>query len=153
MRIYNSGIRYIALLICLILVQGCCQKYENNPQKPSSLRGWQEYRHNDGIPVMGEFLLKEGESVENGKLGVQLLKIITPTKCSDPFAENDLIPKATLRIFDVQTNQTLLQVTVKNHTSYRLINDGFNSKKYKLDGLFPKDINTTEKWIWLELWS
>jgi hypothetical protein len=65
-------------------------------------------------------MLKKGESIDNGKIGVELLKTIAPAKCYEPFAEQDLFPKAVVRFYALPSKETLLEIEVRRQTSNSL---------------------------------
>ncbi|SRR6266446_1579316 len=148
MRHLIKAIQYSVLLLILILTSGCCRTLESNPTAPTSVRGWQEYDE-QGVHAVGEFVLKKGQSIDNGKIGVELLKTIAPVKCYEPFAEQDLFPKAVVRFYALPSKETLLDVEVRKQTSNGLkqpVSD------YGINAIYVRDINTKDGWLWFELW-
>jgi hypothetical protein len=140
----------LILTASLLLTGGCCQEVDFTPERPAKVRGWARYEQN-GTLVVGEFLLKEGESVDNGLIGVELTKVRAPQKCNEPFAENLVIPHASLRFFDVKSKQTILETLARQGATERLINSDFPAEKYGVGSVLVREINTREKWVWFEL--
>lgn len=142
----------VILLLDACLLSGCCKKVLRAPPLPPSVRGWQQFKTNDGFHAIGEFVMKKGESVENGKFGLTLIKTVPPINCT--FRENDdNIVRAVLRIYDVQSKRTLVDVELADGSTNRLINYKFPIEKYGLDTIFTQEINTKDEWIWIELWD
>lgn len=137
------------LLGIALLTSGCCKTVESDPVPPSSPKGWHEFDE-QGIHAVGEFLLKKGQSAENDKIGVELIKTIAPRKCSDPWAEQDLFPKALVRFYAVPGKQTLVEVEIRKNTSTSLHPP---VTEYGVNAIFAHDINTKEEWVWFELWK
>ena len=136
------------MLLVLILSNGCCRTLESTPVSPTSVRGWQEFDE-QGIHGIGEFVLRKGQSIDNGKIGVELIKTLPPIKCYEPSAEQDLFPKAVVRFYLVPSGDTLLEVEIRKQTSNRLeapVSD------YGINGIFAREINTKDGWVWFELW-
>jgi hypothetical protein len=136
-----------------LFMSGCCEEIPSTPDRPASVHGWQEFRTSQGFPALGEFVLKKGEPVENGRFGLELIKTVSPQKCKGYMAEGVPNPLATIRIYDVKTKRTLVEVEISNHSSRRLISFGFPVSEYGLDTLFAREINTKDEWVWIELWS
>lgn len=143
----------LIVTVVTFLMRGCCEAVPSTPNRPASVRGWQKFNNDQGIHAIGEFILKKGESTENGKFGVELIKTIASEKCSGPFAENDITPRAVVRIYEVANKRTLAEIKVRDGTSSRLININFPTTEYGVGGIFPYAINTKDEWIWFELWD
>jgi len=148
MKSFIKIAQYGLLLLISLLASGCCRTLESDPAPPNSVRGWHEFDA-QGIHGVGEFVLKKGQSIENGKIGVELIKTIAPVKCYERFAEQDLFPKAVVRFYAIPGNETLLEVEVRKSTSNSLqppvADHGINA-------IFARDINTKDGWLWFELW-
>jgi len=127
-----------------LLAGACCQTIQSEPPLPTSVRGWHEFDE-QGIHAVGEFVLRKGQSIENDKIGVELIKTIAPVKCNEPFAEQDLVPKALVRFYAIPGKQTLLEVEVRKGTSSRV-----DSPVEGINAIFVHDISTKDGWVWLE---
>src|SRR5216117_3572088 len=90
--------QYGLLLTVALLAGGCCLAVQSDPAPPNSVRGWHEFDA-QGIHGVGEFVLKNGQPIENGDIGIELIKTVAPVKCYEPFAERDLFPKAVVRFY------------------------------------------------------
>ena len=133
----------------MLLTTSCCRTVHSDPASPTSTRGWQAFSE-QGINAVGEFLIKKGQSVENGRLGVELISTIAPRKCSDPGAEQDLFPKAVVRFYAVPSKQTLAEVEIRRSTSTSLHSPVTD---YGVNAIFAREINTKDGWVWFELWK
>src|SRR5262249_17605345 len=122
------------------------------PDPPTSVRGWREFNE-QGIHAIGEFLLRNGESVENGMFGVQLVETITPKRCSDPWAEDDVTPRALIRFYEVPSKHVILETKVRKQANLRLVDFDFPASKYGVGAISVREINTRDKWVWFELWK
>ena len=98
-------------------------------------------------------MLKKGEAVENDRFKVELIKTIAPIRCAEPFAENDLIPRAVLRLYKADNKQPILNVEVTKGATSRLINYNFLVNDYGVGTIFVREINTKDEWVWFELWK
>ena len=143
-------ITLVLSLASSLLMSGCCKQVHFTPERPSVVRGWQKF-DDHGMAVIGEFLLKKGQSVDNGKFGVELVRTIAPQKCYELSAENILIPHAVLRFYELPSKRTLIEIDASRHTNHRLMDFNFPVDKYDVDSVLIDEINTKEEWVWFEL--
>ena len=137
----------------LLFMSACgCKEVPSTPDPPTSVRGWQEFDE-QGIHAIGEFLLRKGESVENDKFGVELVKTIVPKRCSDAWAENDINPRALIRFYEVPGKRVIHEIEVRKGSSLRLPNSDVPITKYGIDTISVREINTRDEWVWFELWK
>ena len=131
----------------LLVSSGCCRTLQSDPPQPTSIKGWSEFDRN-GIRVIGEFLLRKGQPMENDDLGIELVKTIAFQECSDPGAENDPFPGAFLRFYSVPSKKTLVEVEIRKSTSASI----HSISKRQVNAIFAREINTKDPWVWIELW-
>ena len=141
---------YLMLLVSLVSTGGCCEEVHFTPQRPTSVRGWHEFNE-QGAHVIGEFVLNKGEDVDNGRLGVELVKIIPRKRCHDLSAENDTIPRALMKFYRAKDHQPIGEIEVTKGASSRLVNYNIPVDGYGVDAVFVREINTKDEWIWFEL--
>lgn len=72
---------FVGLVGCFL--SACCPPLEHNdPPYPSDARGWGEYQRS-GATVLGNFVLKEGESTTNGKVVVKVIAVKPGDSCAE----------------------------------------------------------------------
>lgn len=89
---------------------GCyCHPSKPQPNHPGQVRGWESYQ-TSSITILGEFVLKKGESTNNGKIGIMIVDITPPKACANP---NEWLgsPKVTYRFYNISDNHTFCETT------------------------------------------
>jgi len=149
-------IRLRKLLIFLLMLlstttSGCCSRVESDPPRPNQVRGWREFEES-GIKAIGEFVLKKGETVDNGSFGVKLIDTIPDQNCFITEGPSHL-PKATMQFYRVSDKQVLLEIDLpKANTSFMSFRPSI-VEEYSINTISIREINTKEGWIWFELWK
>ena len=141
---------FLWLVLPLLLTSGCCKRLESNPARPGNVRGWLEFQRDDGIEVVGEFLLKKGEATEDGGLGIQLIDTIQGKECR---GTESMGPSAVVRFYRTTTKEKILEIELRK-TNTQLIN--FSPalvEGYRISTISITEVNTREGWIWFELWK
>lgn len=83
MRGEEMKLRLIALIVLSMWVQGCCiKKAHDEPAYPGKVRGWITGSNEEGL--RGEFVLREGETTNNGKVQVKVVEIKPGDECAEP---------------------------------------------------------------------
>ena len=135
--------RSLALLLTATSV-GCCQwKSQKRPAPPGSVEGWKRFSAG-GATVVGEFLLKKGESVENGAVGIRVVDV-TPARCNTIFAEPGN-PKAAVVFYRVGDGRRLAEVADTTGWS-----EVAGAEAYGFDGIFIHAINAEDGWVYFDL--
>src|SRR5438105_1441765 len=96
-----------ALLSIFVLNSaGCClPPNHREPARPSVVAGWHEYQ-NGVFRIRGEFVLRTGESVNNGAIRITLLEILSPEWCAEP-GTTRRIPRARIQFSRVSDDKVL----------------------------------------------
>jgi hypothetical protein len=134
------------------VLAGCCHNYDPNPPtRPVNVEGWKTIK-SDTLLTIGSFVLKKGESTNNGKLGVTLIDLKPRILCLGPFAEPSP-GEIKLRFFRVSDNQTLCLTTI-----FAIGENGGGTldcadKSELPSGFGVRAINYKEGWVWFELSS
>jgi len=143
----------LTFLGILLFMSACgCVEVPSTPDPPTTVRGWQEFDE-QGIHAIGEFLLRKHQSIENDKFGVELVETITPKRCSDPWAEDDVTPRVVMRFYEVPGKRVILETKIRKQANLRLIDVDFPSARYGVGAISVRDINTRDEWVWFELWK
>ena len=91
---------------------GCCSRVAkiNDPPYPSHTNGWNKYQLSESTVVYGDFVIRKGQSVNDGQYGIEAVELY-PARCEDtPGAD---LPGAELRFFKVSDNSTICRSTFK----------------------------------------
>ena len=134
-----------SLLTCAIVFQAsCCQPVaRKQPVFPGKYEVWQEI-HQEGFSILGNFVLNEKESTDNGIIGVRLLKVEL-LECMSPFAEP---PQAAVvfQLYDGRSQHVLCEK--------RFVGGGGDfdcSPDSKIYSVQLAAINTKDKWVSFDL--
>jgi hypothetical protein len=139
------------ILVCLLslYIHTACKSYNRDqPLPPAHVRGWVE-ENKGGVHSLAEILLKEGESSENGTLGVTVISISRELKSVGVF-DHPPPPEATLRFYRVSDKEPLQDVTV--WTGGRAVNKPpLPGPDFGIHFIYVNQINTRDRWIWFDL--
>jgi hypothetical protein len=136
---------YVFSAMVVLLSSNCCSEMRqlNEPERPSKVRGWDEWR-DGGTVIKGIFLLNKGESTDNGKTGIRLVETY-PGKCGlFPFGEREY-PKAKLQFYRV-SDQAVLCESIFFRGGMRLV-PPICETDLEWSGIEINDINSKDKWI------
>ena len=142
--IRNSQV--VALVtLCIWALAGCaCPPEKPQPKRPDTVHGWKALDE-DGYQVVGDLLLRIGESSDNGVLGVSVVDTSPPKPCSHegPYA----YPNATIRFFRPSDHTVLCEHTwIPGGISL----GAFCAQDLGINGL-GLEINSQEGWVHLQL--
>jgi len=151
------------LLAVLSLSMGSCCLIERRtePAYPGSVSGWKE-RNEQGVRILGDFVLKKGETTDNGKVQVKMISLIPP----DPCAETGTFQRqARARIQFVRLSDskvlfddifaekgTMTLSTIKDAKLYEeTIKDAKLYEEFGIYVIYIYDINLKDGWVHFEL--
>src|SRR6267142_7039815 len=138
----------LTLWLGAMLLSGCCDlqlRKRAQPKYPDKVRGWVTESPVDRRMLQGPFVLKKGESTENGKIGVRVSDII-PAQCRARFAEFADNAKVVLQFFDPRTRKNLCEATVPENTNARIDLPDVCQGKVDIIVVGVTDVNTDAKW-------
>jgi hypothetical protein len=73
----------IVMFVVYGLLRGCCSETARvEPPYRTEVSGWNE-RHEKGVSSLGTFVLKKGQTTDNGKLQVKLVDVIPGDSCAE----------------------------------------------------------------------
>src|SRR5215211_5742980 len=73
----------ITLALICTFINGCCPKQNRlEPSYPKDVSGWEGSKDKDG-KVSRKFVLKKGETTDNGEIQIKLSEIIEPNPCAE----------------------------------------------------------------------
>ena len=92
-----------------------------------------------------ECVLETGESVENDKLGIQVLKIKRPEKCYPYMAEWHNV-EVEIMIYRVPDKKVLIQRSFSLRNTL-LCEDPISGPEYGIVGISVADLNSKDGWV------
>lgn len=133
------------LTVSISLAIGCCRRPQlPEPTPPTVVRGWQDFEES-GVHYVGEFILKKGQSTDNGQIGVSLVDVIPAKPCADEGYFS--YPKAVIRFYRVSDQEVLCEATFLAGGGGTLLNSpSYCGTNIDLTGLSLMSVNTTDGW-------
>jgi hypothetical protein len=134
-----------------ILHGGCCSSQQRvEPARPEKARGWKEIR--DGTVVsIGMFVLKKGESTDNGELGVKVVDIIAPKPCADGYAG---MAKVVLSFYRPSDKKVLCEEAIFTEGGTSMGTGPpypHCTPEVGLSAISVNAINARDGWVWFDL--
>jgi hypothetical protein len=133
------------IVLCLLVTCKPYQQYQ--PARPTEVRGWVERKHS-GVDSLAELLLSEGESSDNGSLGIKVVSI-TPEVKSVGIFDHPPQPEAVLRFYRVPDQELVQDVRV--WMGGRIIDGSRISAEFGVSAIYVNQISTRDRWIWLDI--
>jgi hypothetical protein len=132
---------------------GCCLNggARKEPSYPSVRLGWNEQEVR-GVQILGAFVLKTGEAIENGNVQIKVIELTPSDQCAEP---TSLIGMDRVRLrFIRRTDQKVLcEYIFMDRSSTALVNDQCRevTKESDVAAVYIKAINITDGWVYFEL--
>jgi hypothetical protein len=136
-----------------LAIGGCCLNggARKEPAYPSVGLGWNE-REERGVHLLGSFVLKTGETLENGAVQMEVIELAPSDPCAEP---NSLIgaDRVRLRFIRKTDRKVLCESVFMNGQSADLSGGqcGDVARDSDVAGVFIKAINITDGWVYFEL--
>jgi hypothetical protein len=139
----------LLLLVLALAFSGCCKLHQPpQPERPKAIRGWKNVQVYN-FQSVGELLLKESESSDNGELGVTIIKITPENPCAEPGSYASMA-KVTIRFYRPVDGETLCEPTFTSG-GFVMGQPPYCDSKVGLETISIEGINTKEKWVWFDL--
>ena len=139
---------FAAGCVLLAACSACVSYKQAQPTRPTQVRGWIQ-QSGKGVDSLAELLLNEGESSENGAIGVKVLRISPEIKRVGVF-DHPPQPEAVLRFYRVSDQEPVKDVTV--WTGGRVVNESvLSDPDFGIQAIYVNGISTRDRWIWLDL--
>jgi hypothetical protein len=142
----------IAMLVAYSLLRGCCSETPRvEPPYPTEVSGWNERRAR-GVTSLGTFVLKNGQTTDNGKLQVKLLDVIPGDSCAEVGTTINRA-RATLQFVSLSEQKVLCEDSFIETSSMAISGSacGKNLGEFGVVGILIGDINLKEGWVFFEL--
>jgi hypothetical protein len=146
-------LQQLGVVIIGLAISGCCLKggTRKEPPYPSVNLGWNE-REVRGVRLLGSFVSKPGETLENGDLQMKVIELAPSDPCVEP---NSLAgaDRVTLRFIRKTDQKILCESTFRAGESATLLGAqcGDVPKESDVAGVSIKAINITGGWVYFEL--
>lgn len=146
-------LRRLGVVMIGLFIGGCCFNggARKEPSYPSVRLGWNE-REERGVRLLGSFVLKTGETLENGAVQIKVIELAPSDPCVEP---NSLAGADRVRLgFFRKTDQKVLcEPTFRAGESRTLLGAecGDVPKESDVAGVSIKEINITDGWVYFEL--
>lgn len=144
----KTSLAFFTLLIVL-LIRGCCSApAHTEPTAPTEPLGWTPTQEN-GVRILGKFLLHRGETTSNGKIQVKLLEIFPGDGCAESasYLQN---ASAKLQFLRLSDHQVLCEVRLYEQQSGD-VKCGQALSESDVLGISVNAINLKEGWVFFEL--
>ena len=144
--------RFASVLISLAIA-GCCSKggARKEPSYPGVRLGWNE-REERGVHILGSFVLKTSEAIENGNVQIKVVELTPRYPCAEAnsFMSTD---RVTLRFVRKTDQRVLCEYIFMDASSTSLLGDQCRevTKESDVAGVYIKAINITDGWAYFEL--
>jgi hypothetical protein len=116
------------------------------PSRPKSVHGWQSF-DTGSITVKGEFVLKKGESIDNGHVSIRVTEIY-PAKYH--LLDSPALPKARMTFFRIPDQTPICEgVFTRGSNTLDLTDQCKDSLEW--DVIYIRDVNYDEGWVFFDL--
>ena len=139
----------ISVTVLAVFTAACCHGEHDEPERPSSVRGWQEFEAGK-VQFIGTFLLREGESTEDGQIGVKIIEIVPPDHCAERDSYLDS-PRARLRFFRPSNGEVLCETTVQSNGNALLDSESYCGQGFTPTAISVTAISARDKWVHFSL--
>jgi hypothetical protein len=157
-----KALSFLALVMFSLSTGSCCLiEHRTEPAYPKSISGWKE-RDEQGVRIRGDFVLKKGETTDNGKVQVKVIGLIPPNPCAETgtFSRQARARIQFARLSDNKVlfddifaeNGTMTLSTVKDAKLYEETDkDAKLYEEFGIHVIYIYDINLTDGWVHFEL--
>lgn len=141
---------FVSLMICIF--SACCPPIDHDdPPYPTDARGWGEYQRN-GATILGNFVLKEGESTSNGKVVVKVIGVKPGDSCAS-IGTQARVATVRLQFLRASDEAVICEDAFPDHgtLSFRATKCGKALDDFGLTGVGVSGINLKDKWAHFRL--
>ena len=128
-----------------IWLQGCCGTYHTEPDYPKDVFGWREYKEGT-TKLRGSFLLRKGESTDNGKIKIKALDLLAP-ECTGDSGDFSARARVVLQFYRVTDEQLLCTETFPENGGRNV----YIPEEYGINGVGVRAINLKDGWVYFIL--
>jgi len=145
---------FLAFVVLSLLTGGCCSnEHRSEPAYPKSVSEWKE-RNERGLRILGDFVLKKGETTDNGKVQVKMISLIPPDPCAET-GSFQRQARARIQFVRLSDSKVLYDDIFAERGTMALstVKDNVNPDEFGISVIYIYDINFKEGWVYFELRS
>lgn len=132
-----------------VWLSACCPP-RKEPPPPTDAIGWKDYKEGT-TKLRGRFLLKKGESTDNGKVEIKVLELIPPN-CAADVGSFERQARVTLQFRSLSNAQILCSDVFPEHGGAILVPPCDSiADEYDIWGVGIGAINLKEGWVYFIL--
>jgi hypothetical protein len=137
------------VLVFAMWLSACCPQ-RKEPPPPKDAMGWKDFQEGT-TKLRGRFLLKKGESTDNGKVEIEVLELIPPD-CPSEVGSFERQARVKLQFRGLSNSQNLCSDVFPEHGGAELIGPCDSiADEYDIWGVGVGAINLKEGWVYFEL--
>jgi hypothetical protein len=156
-RIRAMSIKHLEVIITSLfllsdLLVGCSQQLQRSePPYPNKVWGW-EYHKEQSLDIVGDFVLKPGDSTDNGKIQVKVLELIPGDKTTDA-GTLSYQTRAKLQFIRLLDNRILCEniFPEKGSITLSVPHCKHNLSEYGILSVYISAINLKDGWVHFQL--
>lgn len=136
---------FVGLTVCFL--SACCPPLDHDdPPYPTDARGWGEYQRN-GATLLGNFVLKEGESTSDGKVVVKVIGVKPGDSCAS-IGTQARLASVRLQFLHALDQSVICEDAFPDHgtLSFRATHCGRALDEFGLTVVGVSGINLRDKW-------
>ena len=146
LKIKKFGSALFLLVVSTVITPGCCWRRASNgyePPYPHNLVGW-KYREEDGVGILGEFVLKKGESTNNGEVEIKVVELIPAEPCAD-LGTALAHKRVKLQFIRMADKKVVCEDTIPD--TFGGNSCGSALDEFWINGIGMRGINMKEQWV------
>jgi hypothetical protein len=135
--------RLFLLMIVMLLIGGCyCQEKDNDepPYPKNIITGW-KYREEKGVGILGDFVLRKGESTNNGEVKIKVADLIPAEPCAD-LGTTQAKKRAKIQFIRMSDNKVVCEGTFPGN----FCSDG-ELDEFWVNRIGIMNINIKDQWV------
>lgn len=135
-----------------LFLAGCCLiERRDEPAYPLNVPGWQEH-YEGGARILGEFVLRTSEMIDNGRVQLKIVNLIPPKPCAEP-GTFQRQARARIQFIRLSDNKIVGDdlFAERGTMSLSAVKDGINLDELGISVIYIYDINLKDGWVHFEL--
>lgn len=150
-KLVINGFLFIALTTFTTLSRGCCSARPPEPAHPGSVAGWNQ-SHEGSVDTVAMLVLKQGESSDNGRVGVKVVEIIAGDPCAG-YGTLQSSPRVRMQFYQPSHQKVLCEELLTAGSGTSLIAGPCRQTigDFGITAISTNAINATDGWVWFEL--
>ena len=142
--------KVILFVVTLAVWLSACCPERQEPSPPEDAIGWKDFQEGTTM-YRGRFLLKKGQSTDNGKVEVKVLELIPPG-CASEAASFERLARVRLQFTSVSDHKVLCsEVYGENSGGYLTLDCPAMPQDFGISGIKVSAINLKDRWVFFSL--